>query len=135
MLYRALTERGAKGRTSLSLGEQHQMKIKMVKRKWNTPRSWRGMKKLAMYCASHYPKDAKLAAAVRGCFTSFDECATTLSKTTRKHATKSRRKMARRAPKRWGARRTRRSAAKRWGTRRTWRRGGHRRTHRARRAG
>ena len=110
------------------------MKIKMVKRKWNTPRSWRGMKKLAMYCASHYPKDAKLAAAVRGCFTSFDDCATTLVKKS-KHATKSRRKMARRAPKRWGVRRNRRSAAKRFGTRRSWRRGGHRRTHRARRAG
>ncbi len=112
------------------------MKIKMVKRKWNTPKSWRGMKKLAAYCASHYPKDAKLAACVRSCFTSFDDCATTLVKKSRKHATKSRRKLARRAPKRVAARRTRRSAAmKRWGTRRTWRRGGHRRMHRARRAG
>jgi hypothetical protein len=110
------------------------MKIKMVKRKWNTPRSWRGMKKLATYCASHYPKDAKLAACVKGCFSSFDECATTLSKKTRKHATKSRRRMARRSTRRFASRRTRRSALKRWGTRRTWRRG-HRRTHRARRAG
>ncbi len=110
------------------------MKIKMMKRKWNTPRSWRGMKKLAMYCASHYPKDAKLAGFVSGCFSSFDDCAKTLTKKTRKHAPKSRRKMTRRTHRRFTARRTRRTAMKRWGTRRTWRRGGHRRTHRARRA-
>ena len=51
------------------------MKIKVSTKKWHSASMDRDWKKLADYVCSHYPKDAKLHAAVRGCFTSADKAA------------------------------------------------------------
>jgi hypothetical protein len=108
------------------------MKIKIARKKWFTPKQMRSFKKLCSHVAGHYPKDRQLAASVRGCFASFDECATKLSKKASKTKTwrkKSARRGTRRTARRMGTRRMRRGAMKRWSGRRSWRR-----SRRARRA-
>ncbi len=106
------------------------MKIKMARKKWFTPKQMRSFKKLCVHVAGHYPKDRALAVAVKGCFASFDECATKLAKKSSKTKTwrkKTARRGTRRMARRFGARRMRRSA--RLAGRRSWRR-----SRRARRA-
>jgi hypothetical protein len=99
------------------------MKIKMARKKWFTPKHMRSMRKLCTHVAGHYPKDRTLAAAVKGCFASFDDCAKKLAKKSSKTKTwrrKTARRGTRRMARRFGTRRMRRSA--RLGARRSWRR-------------
>ena len=84
------------------------MKIKMARKKWFTPKQMRSMKKLCSHVAGHYPKDRALAVAVKGCFASFDECATMLWKKSSKTKT-GRKKTARRGTRRTARRSWRRS--------------------------
>jgi hypothetical protein len=98
------------------------MKIKMARKKWFTPKHMRSFRKLCHHVEGHYPKDRALAVAVKGCFASFDECATKLARKSKSTTSRRRtmRRRSRRMARRFGTRRMRSSA--RFSGRRSWRR-------------